>query len=89
MSGPERATLRRAESLAITVNAAVMGGLISFYACECVRDLRRRASMVSERRSVLTSVAAAAQGLGATDDLHDLGGDRLLAGAVHDAGQAS
>ena len=28
------------------------------------------------------------QGLGAADDLHDLGGDRVLAGAVHDAREA-
>src|SRR5579875_554773 len=32
--------------------------------------------------------AAAAQGLGAADDLHDLGGDGILPGPVHDPGQA-
>ncbi len=33
------------------------------------------------------SCLAAAERLGAADDLHDLGGDRVLAGTVHDAGE--
>ena len=41
---------------------------------------------LSARRSVLPDWPAA-QGLGAADDLHDLGGDRVLAGPVHDAAE--
>ncbi len=36
---------------------------------------------------VLGAALVVAEGLGAADDLHDLGGDRVLAGPVHDAGE--
>ena len=40
------------------------------------------------RRGGLRGAVRPAQGFGAADDLHDLGGDRVLAGAVHAPGEA-
>ena len=53
--------------------------------CRYVRRVPDVDSTVSTCSSTWSAVARA-QRLGAADDLHDLGGDRVLAGAVHDAG---
>ena len=41
-------------------------------------------TLVSMIEAALVVVGAGPQGLGAADDLHDLGGDGVLAGPVHD-----
>src|SRR5579875_3818594 len=84
-TGPVMATMRPSASWCDSVvdssTAVVMVLLWGWGAAR----LRRVGVLVGLEPHVLG--AGAAQGLGAADDLHDLGGDRLLAGAVHDPGE--
>ena len=89
-TGPAIATTRPSFS------SVVVGGVggDSHVQCSCSSDSRAGVEQVGvagfdgvgEEVVGASFAVDPAQRLGATDDLHDLGGDGVLAGAVHDCG---
>src|SRR5438270_11367066 len=79
MTGPAMATTRPS-ACAFVLSTAVMSLLLLLG-----RFLDRREGVVLG--AALVPAGLLAQGLGAADDLHDLGGDGILAGPVHDAAE--
>src|SRR5262249_50952284 len=85
-TGPAMATTRPSfSSVSVRSGASVIGN--------CASSLRSSfgvgvAPQVLAKGLLATLPAELAEGLGATDDLGDLGGDGVLAGAVHHAREA-
>src|SRR3954451_3183802 len=90
-TGPAMATtrpsLRAPLSVEVVSAVTVIAGLLLFGFRAVLEQIGIAALDRVGEEVVDVALLPGAQGLGPTDDLHDLGGDRVLTGAVHHAGE--